>query len=324
MAAHAGVSRGTVSRVLNGDRYVSSNARDAVLRAIEVTGYVASSSARSLRTRRSDCVAVVLCEPGGKLWDDPNLSVLVGHSAEALAQHDIMMVLMLAGDADQRRRVVRSARAGFVDGLVLVSPHAGDALLDEFDSPRLPTVVCGRPLGHESGMPFVTADDSHGAHLAVQHLLAIGRRRIGTVTGPLDTPGGADRFQTWREDLGPLADERLVAHSPEFSYRGGVEAMERLLLQAPDLDAVFVAADVMAVGAMEALRRAGRRVPEDVAVVGFDDSAAATTTSPPLTTVRQPLDEVARALVRLLLQRIDGAPAQSIVIPTALVRRGSA
>lgn len=324
VAAASGVSRGTVSRVLNSGRYVSPQAREAVLDAIRRTGYVVNNSARSLVTRRSDCVGFVFCEPTEKLFEDPNFSVLIRACTQAFAEHDINMALMIAGDPDQRRRVIRSARGGFFDGLLIVSSHAGDALLDEFDSPNLPTVVCGRPVGHESAMPFVAADDLEGARTMVRYLVDSGRRRIATITGPLDTPGGTDRLESYREVLGPLASPDLVVSSPEYSHRGGAEAMALLLTQAPDLDAVFVASDLMAAGALETLRRSDRRVPDDVAVAGFDDSAIATTTEPALTTVRQPLEQVAREMVRLLLLRIEGEPAESVVLPTTLVRRGSA
>ena len=325
VAAASGVSRGTVSRVLNDGRYVSPEAREKVLAALHATGYVGNASARSLVTRRSGCVGLVFCEPEEQLFEDPNFSTIIRCCTQGFAEADLTLALLMAGEEHHRRRVIRSALSGYFDGLVVVPGHGGSALLAEFDTPQhLPVVVHGRPVGGAPDMLYVGADDRAGARTAVRHLLASGRRRVATVTGPLDTPAGADRLDSYRLELGDLAAPELVASSPEWSRRGGAEAMARLLEQAPDLDAVFVAADLMATGALETLREAGRSVPDDVAVVGFDDSPVALRTSPPLTTVRQPFDQLAREMVRLLVARIAEEDVGSVVLPTTLVRRGSA
>jgi DNA-binding LacI/PurR family transcriptional regulator len=157
----------------------------------------------------------------------------------------------------------------------------------------------------------------------VLHLRSRGRRTIGTITGPLDMPGGVERLAGYREVLGGEVNDRLIVVG-DYTQAGGEAAMERLLAQAPDLDAVFVASDLMAAGALAALRRAGRRVPEDVAVGGFDDSRIAMTSQPPLTTIRQPLARISREMVRLLLDLIAGQPPAAVILPTELVVRDSA
>jgi DNA-binding LacI/PurR family transcriptional regulator len=234
------------------------------------------------------------------------------------------MLLMVAGDQEQRARVVRYARGGYVDGLLLVSTHSGDEILDEFERAQLPTICCGRPLGHEHSIPYVAADDRGGARLMCRHLVSSGRQRIATITGPLDTPGGAGRLAGYHDVLGATATADLVATSPDWSYAGGEKAMTELLERVPDLDAVFVASDLMASGALAVLRRRGRAVPEEIVVGGFDDSPVAVTTEPSLTTIRQPLALVGREMVHQLLRLLDGEVVGSVILPTELVVRRSA
>jgi DNA-binding LacI/PurR family transcriptional regulator len=204
-----------------------------------------------------------------------------------------------------------------VDGALLVSSHSGDPLLDELREWDVPVVAIGRPLGHEGDVPYVLVDDREGARQMTRHLLKRGRRRLATITGALDTSGGLDRLEGFREVAGPSAP--FVEGG--YTLSGGTEAMKRLLAEHPDLDAVFVASDLMASGALIALRDAGRRVPEDVAVGGFDDSPIAASTRPMLTTVRQPWDRLSHEMVALLLAVIDGAAPSAIMLPTELVIR---
>ena len=326
VAREAGISRGTVSRVLNGGHNVSPEAMKAVNAAIRKTGYVVNRHARSLVTQRSDSVAFLLTEPQDRFFEDPNFNQLLRGCTTALAKHDIPLLLMIAGTEEERQRIGRYITSGHVDGVLLVSSHSGNPMVERLDEARMPVVACGKPLGHIGTTAYVAADDNEGARAMVRHLLAIGRRRIATITGPLDTPGGVDRLTGYRETLaeaGLPQDPALVAEG-DYSRRGGEAAMTRLLAAAPDLDAVFVASDLMADGAFAALQQAGRRVPEDVAVGGFDDSTIAATTRPPLTTVRQPWDRISAEMVRLLLSLIAGEPPASVIPPTELVLRTSA
>lgn len=232
---------------------------------------------------------------------------------------------MLAGTEDERRRITRYITAGHVDGVLLVSSHSGDPVAEELREAGVPLVACGKPIGLGSKVSYVAADDRDGARDMVRHLLSLGRRRIGVVTGPLDTPGGVERLAGYREVLaeaGVAADERLVV-SGDYSRASGEAGAERLLAQAPDVDAVFVASDLMAQGVLAALHRAGKRVPEDVAVGGFDDSPAATAATPALTTIRQPWDRISNEMVRVLLAQIGGEDPAAVILPTELVRRDS-
>jgi DNA-binding LacI/PurR family transcriptional regulator len=324
VAALAGVSRGTVSRVLNGGHDVSAAALAAVQNAILSSGYVVNQSARSLVTRTTNAVAFVLSEPQERLFEDPNFSVLLRCATQALAERNISLVLMIAGGPEDRDRELGYLRAGHVDGVLLVSSHGGDPLITALARDRVPFVVCGKPLGYGDDMPYVCADDRAGGQQMTQYLSDLGRRRIAMITGPLDTSGGYERLQGYFDVLGRRAPRRRVVSASEYSYAAGEAAMEQLLEQSPDLDALFVASDLVAAGALSVLRRSGRKVPEDVAVGGFDDSHVAVTTEPPLTTVRQPLERVAEAMVALLLDQIAGEPVRSVTLPTTIVRRESA
>lgn len=322
VAAVAGVSRGTVSRVLNGGHNVSGGAYEAVQRAIRKTGYVINQHARSLVTQRSDSVAFILSEPQDRLFEDPNFNILLHGCTQVLAEHDITLLLTIAGTNEDRKRVGRYVTGGHVDGALLISTHAGNPLIDELLGRNLPVVSCGKPLGHEREVSWVAADDRDGARQMVEYLRSRGHRTIATITGPLDTPGGVERLAGYREVLGDT-DPRLIV-TGDYTQAAGEQAMVQLLRQAPDLDAVFVSSDLMAAGAILALQRAGRRVPEDVAVGGFDDSKVATTSTPRLTTIRQPWARLSTEMVRLLLSRLAGEPPAVVILPTELIVRDSA
>jgi DNA-binding LacI/PurR family transcriptional regulator len=326
VAREAGVSRGTVSRFLNGGHYVSPAARRAVEAAIRKTGYVVNRHARSLSTGRSDSVAFLLTEPQEKFFEDPNFNVLLRGCTEHLARHDIPLLLMLAATDDDRRRLTRYITSGHVDGVLLVSSHSGDPVAVELRDAGMPLVACGKPIGLGSRVSYVAADDRDGAREMVRHLLAAGRRRIGMITGPLDTPGGTDRLAGYREVLaeaGLSYDPALVVEG-DYRRTGGEQAARRLLSQAPDMDAVFVASDLMAQGVVNALHQMGRSIPDDIAVGGFDDSPAATAVTPALTTMRQPFERISAEMVRMLLAQIAGEDTAGVILPTELVVRDSA
>ncbi|CAQ02656.1 LacI family DNA-binding transcriptional regulator [Clavibacter sepedonicus] len=324
VAAEAGVSRGTVSRVLNGGHWVSADKLQAVNAAIKKTQYRVNPHARGLVTRRSDSVAFLLTERHELLFEDPNFSRLMRGTAEALAERDVSLVLIMAGTPDEQRRAKEFIIAGHIDGVLLVSWHSGARdLVNDIHLAGVPVVACGVPLGFERSLGYVAADDEEGARTMTAHLRGLGRTRVETITGPPDTSGGTKRLEGYRAELGDAFDPALVAVG-DYGVESGARAMAELLERAPDLDAVFAANDLMATGALRVLAERGRRVPEDVAVGGFDDSPVAATASPALTTMRQPFDRVSSEMVRLLMQVIEGERPASIVLPTDLVIRDSA
>lgn len=327
VAAKAGVSRATASRVLNASPRVSPEAQEAVSAAMLELGYQPNQAARSLVTRRTGAVAVLFSEPEPKIFDDPHFARLIRAAARALADADTQMVLMLVHSPADQARAQRFLAGGHVDGALVFAPHQGDQLTAVARKLPLPVVFGGRPWGSLRGLHLVDNDNEGGGALATRHLIELGRRRITSVTGPADELSAIDRLAGWRAATG--ADDAATALLTEdggFTREGGARAMAALLERVPDLDAVFVASDLMAAGALDVLRRAGRRVPEEVAVVGFDDHPMiAPHTDPPLTSVRQDADNQVRQMVTHLLSLVRGEPvrAKREVLPTSLVRRAS-
>ena len=334
VARVAGVSRATVSRVINGSTTVDPAMRRLVEDAVAATDYVPNRAARSLVTRRTDSIALVVSEAEqrtvadpflGRMFTDPFFGRMVTGVMEVIRPRGVQLVLMLVDDADSRTHLVSYLRQGHVDGVVLISGHAADPLPGLLADAAVPAVLSGRP-GQPTPISFVEADQRAGTVLGVEHLVATGRRRIATLTGPLDMPSAQERLAGFRQAMAEHGLEEAGMVEGDFTQAGGAAAMRLLLEQAPDLDAVFIASDLMALGAVPVLNRAGRRIPEDVALVGFDDSSAALACDPQLTTVRQPLEEMAARMAELLLQQI-AEPAeslQSVVFHPTLVVRGSA
>jgi DNA-binding LacI/PurR family transcriptional regulator len=327
VGAVAGVSRATVSRVINRSPKVSPEARLAVERAIAELGYTPNRAARSLVTRRTDVVALFVSEPEERVFSDPIFAAVVRGMSAATADVDMTLVLVMAQDDDERERARRFLRRDHVDGVVLMSLHGDEPLPRQLVGEGMPTVQIGRPLGRAAA-PYVDADNRGGARLAVEHLLAGGRRAIATVTGPSNMNAGIDRFDGYRDALAAAAIELRPAlvEEGDFGEASGYRAMKALLLREPRIDGVFAASDLMALGALRALREAGREVPDDVGVVGFDDAPLASHSVPPLTTVRQPLDEMTARTAEILFRQIAGEQrgVERVVCETTLVRRRSA
>ncbi|MFF0060866.1 LacI family DNA-binding transcriptional regulator [Streptomyces sp. NPDC005279] len=326
VAARAGVGRGTVSRVINGSPRVSDRTRAAVEAAVAELGYVPNRAARALAANRTDAIALVVPEPEDRFFAEPYFSEMVRGVGAALADTEMQLLLTLAGSDRERRRLATYLAAHRVDGVLLVSVHADDPIPDMLEQLSIPAVISGRRSGRET-LAAVDSDNFEGARSAVAHLVARGRRTIGTITGRLDVYGAQCRLAGYRaalEAAGQTREARLTAPA-DFTEEGGRRAMRELLERCPDLDAVFAASDVMAAGARHVLREAGRRIPDDVALVGFDDSAVARHMDPALTSVRQPIEEMGRTMARVLLQEIKSGSAErpQIVLPTELVVRES-
>ena len=326
VAELAGVSRATVSRVINGKPRVSRETRQAVERAASRLGYVPNRAARSLVTRRSDSIGLVIPEPTGQFFGDPFFPRLVRGVTEGLAEPGVQLVLFMPQSSKDEARLASYLSGGHVDGVLLVSLHGLDPLPLELKRQGIPVVLCGRPLA-AAEVSYVDADNEHGAAQAVAHLVEQGRQAIATVAGPQDMGVGVDRLEGYRRALraaGRPLDSSLEEVG-DFTFEGGQAAMQALLERRPDLDAVVAANELAALGAISALRAAGRTVPDDVAVVGFDDSPVGLTANPPLSTIRQPTELMGREMTRLLLQTIstgDRTP-QHLILGTELVVRAS-
>ncbi|MEU5879539.1 LacI family DNA-binding transcriptional regulator [Spirillospora sp. NPDC047279] len=344
VAELAGVSPATASRVLTGSARVSAEARLQVEDAVERLGYV---------RRRTACpdsvpagaIAAVLCEDGARVFADPFYARLLWGVRKELDGRAPLIVLM-AGRPDEWRVATGFLRGGHAAGVLLVGSHRDHPAALMHATAGAPVLLAGRPLG-DATLPYVDVDNRGGAHAAVRHLLASGRTRIATIAGPADMGAGVDRLTGYRVAAHEAGMDMtgLVGHG-DFGRLAGEHAMDLLLHRRPDLDAVLAASDLMAAGALRALRRAGRRVPEDVAVVGFDDDPIAQRLRPRLTTVRQPVEELGARLARELRNRLGGgragggragggragggqasgrpAPDRGVVLKTSLIVRESA
>ncbi|WP_420311641.1 LacI family DNA-binding transcriptional regulator [Streptomyces sp. YS-B37] len=332
VAARAGVGRGTVSRVINGSPRVSDATRAAVEAAVAELEYVPNTAARALAANRTDAIALVVPEPETRFFAEPYFSDMLKGVGTQLADTELQLLLIFAGSDRERQRLAQYLAAHRVDGVLLVSVHADDPLPDLLAALEIPAVISG-PRSATEPLTSVDSDNYGGARSAVEHLLSRGRTRIAHITGRLDVYGAQRRVDGYRAallDAGHEVDEHLIQPG-DFTEEGGRRAMTELLLRRPDVDAVFAGSDVMAAGARQVLREEGRRIPDDVALVGYDDSAIARHMDPPLTSVRQPIEEMGRSMIDLLLSEIaDRRPAatrgperRQAVLATELVTRAS-
>lgn len=325
VAAEAGVSRATVSRVVNGSPSVSPAIAAAVQRAISELNYTPNRAARTLVSRQTQAIALLVPEEIGWFFSDPYLALVVKGIADRLEETDYVLNLLVSS-SDPGRKTRRYLTGGNVDGALVVSHHAGNRDLVEL-SQLVPTVFGGEPSIPGIDTPyFVDVDNTAGGQRATEHLLRTGRQHVATITGPLDMHASVDRLAGWRRAQAAAGrSDAAVAHG-DFSLLSGARAMRELLATHPDLDGVFVASDLMARGALGVLADAGRRVPDDVAVVGYDDNVAAVSEPPLLTTVRQPSTETGAEMADLLLRILAGDPPaeRGRILDTALVRRDTA
>ena len=328
VADRAGVSRATASRVLRGDKKVSEHARTVVLEAARAISYVPNLAARSLVTGRSDSVAFLVEETEERMFADPFFLGMLRSAQETVADAGLQLVFTVMTRPEDQERFLAYAAGGHVDGVLLLSLHGKDKLPQRLEDLGVPTVLSGRPLSRRRVLWYVDADNVGGGALATTYLLEHGRRHVATVAGPGDMCAGQDRLAGYRravEAAGLPYDDTLVSVG-DFTAGGGYDAAKRLLVARPDVDAIFAASDLAAFGVVRAVVESGRRVGDDVAVIGFDDIPAAAEQQPPLTTVRQPIPELGVAMTRLLLERISGQEpkARSTILPVELVLRETA
>lgn len=321
VAALAGVSRSTVSRVVNGSPSVSPEAVVAVQKAVETLGYSPNRAARSLASRQTHAIGLVVPEDTTRFFGDPFLAAVVAGISARLADSDYILNLLIASD-DPGDKMTRFVRNGGVDAAIIVSHHASDSFVDRI-AEAVPVVFGGRPSTTREGEYIVDVDNLQAARGATEHLLGLGRTRLATITGSMSMPVSVDRRAGFLAALADAGLESLGELDGDFSERGGAEAMRALLAGPVRPDALFVASDLMARGAISVLRGAGLRVPEDVAIIGFDDSSVAETMD--LTSVRQPMFSLGEELAGLIMTVLSGKHApRTTILPTELVVRASA
>lgn len=324
IARQTGVSRSTVSRVVNDQPNVRADVRQRVLDAIRESGYRPHAAARTLASQHSSTLGLILPHSVSFFFTDPYYAHLTKGIAQACNQYGYTLALFLVGSKEDEETIFpRICRRGMLDGVVVQSGHHGDqGIIGRMVDVSMPLVVLGRPFRSDN-VSYIDIDNINAAYHAVNHLARLGRRRIGTIAGPANSTVGLDRLEGYRKAIterGLEMDERLILEG-DFTEAGGYYAMQKMLPANPD--AVFAASDVMALGAIHAIRDAGLRIPEDVAIVGFDDLPLATLSDLQITTVRQPVVQFGIKAVEALIDQIENgntAPRR-IIMDTELVIR---
>ncbi|HCS61548.1 MAG TPA: LacI family transcriptional regulator [Microbacterium sp.] len=322
VAATAGVSRSTVSRVLNGSSAVSPEALESVREAIAKLNYVPNRAARSLASQQTYAIALIVPEDTTRFFGDPFFASIVAGITGALGGSDYLLNVLVASD-DPGNKMTSFVRNGGVDGALIVSHHASDAFIEQI-ADVVPVVYGGRPVHPRANDYYVDVDNVAGARVATEHLISRGYTRIATISGPLTMFPSIDRSQGFRTALQNAGLTPFTEVEGDYTEESGAEAAARIL-ETGTPDAIFAASDLMARGALRTLRSAGFRVPEGVALMGFDDAAVSASLDPPLTTVRQPMYELGETMANVLLARLaGGSPEHVTILPTELVVRASA
>lgn len=324
VAKLSGVSRSTVSRVINNDPNVRTATRERVLQVIQEVHYHPNTTAQSLVAGRTRVLGLVIPAAIPTMFSDPYFLILAQGITAACNARDYSIMLWLSEPEYERRAIDKIVHGSMVDGVVAASTLMNDTLLQALLDNNFPFVLVGR-APWDDRISYVDVDNRASAHEAVNHLLRLGRHRVATVSGPANMIAGADRLAGYEAAL----QERDLAVTPElvadgrFTEAGGYAAMQQLLPQQPD--AVFVASDTMALGVLRALREAGRRVPDDVAVVSFDDMPFASQTEVPLTTVRQPILRTGSVAAEILIDMMEepSPTVHRVILPAELIIRDS-
>lgn len=319
----AGVSVSTVSRALNGSAEIPESTRNRILEIARAHHYVVDERARNFRLQRSHTIALVCPYLGEsrRMISDPFYMEMLGAVTDALDAHNYDVIVSrvpAAEDSWCRNYAVK------VDGFIIIDRSLNDLSLAALQALNAHFVVWGPPM---PGQDYLTVgcDSIAGARSAVQHMLGLGRRRIGFIGGHRDMVETHQRFIGYQQGIaeaGLLLDSALVAFT-DFTPQQGIKAVRELLQSTPDLDGLFVCSDVMSIAIMEFLRAEGRRVPDDVSVVGYDDIQLAAYCSPRLTTIRQHIYEGGQRMVTALFGLIEGNEAESVTLSAELIIRDS-
>jgi len=326
VAALSGVSRSTVSRAINGGAKVSPATQAAIDKAISDLGFSPNRAARSLATQRADSIALVIPEPDGRVLVDPFFAMTLNGITESLKNTEVQLVLLIARQGEKAGQTLRYLRGGHVDGAIVVSHHQSDELETALAGSSMPSVFIGRPWELSEDLLYVDTDNVAGGRLAAGHLAKAGRRRIATVAGPADMSPARDRTEGFRQALAAAGLEPAGVEHGNFTTAGGAAAAVRLLDADPGIDGIFAASDLMALGVLSVLGARGLKVPEDVSLVGYDNHGIAATSTPPLTTVVNPMIEMAQRAGGMLLAEIEnpGSHRAPVIYPPELVIRRSA
>ncbi len=325
IARLSGVSRSTVSRVINHSPNVRAEVRERVQQVLRDTNFQPNVAARSLAAGSTHILGLVVPMRVSHMFIDPYFPLLVQGVSAACNERDYTIMLWLEEPEYERRMIRQILHSGLIDGAVVSTLQVHDSLIDAFLEHKFPFVVIGR-MEESRPINFVDVDNVGSACEAVEYLISLGRRRIATITGSLIQYVSNDRLEGYRmamEKAGlPIQPEWVVEGS--FTQAGGYAAMRSML--SCGIDAVFAASDAMAQGAAQAIQEAGLSIPEDIALVGFDDMPFAALMNPPLTTVRQPIQQMGCKAVEMLVNILKGQTCElpnHVILPTELVVRQS-
>ncbi len=325
IARKAGVSRSTVSRVINDDPNVKTETREHVLKIIEEERYNPNTIARMMVTGRTQVIGVVVPHEYHVFFNDPYYfpALLEGVSAATVERDYAMLLWVRQSGEDEGIFYRRILQNGLMDGVILASAAINHSLIGYLIEMNIPLAMVERPGTYDNLVNYVTIDNAAAARTVVEHLISNGRRRIGIMAGAMDNMDAVERLEGFREamrDAG-LRDD-LIAYG-DFQRSIAHDNTKQLLDQG--VDAIFSSSDIMALGIYEALQQTGCRIPDDVAVVGFDDLPTATRLDPPLTTIRQPLRDKGAVATGLLLDAVERKShvAQHVVLPATLIIRQS-
>lgn len=326
VAELANVSKSTVSRVVNEDDSVAQETRERVLAAIAATGYRVNQSARALVSNKTGAIAVAIYEHLATYFTSAFSGAMVTSLQEFFFEKNFHVLVLPAPDSKRQERIEKYIFDGHVDGAILLGPVNEDILLKDLMAANIPLAISGRPLASQQA-PYVDIDNRGASEKVVEEIIASQRTKIGFVSGKLSNPSAADRLLGYRraiEKAGLPDDESLIGVG-DWGYESAVIATQEILSKHPDLDAIFCSNDLMATAALSVIKESGRTVPDDVAIVGFDNSPIALRTTPALTSVSQDPERYARELGEMLLKQISGASSSPspVILPTEIVWRES-
>lgn len=323
IAKAVGVSRATVSLALNGKPGVAPETRRQVLKTAKKLSYKPNALAKGLVLRRTETLGVIIPDISSPFYAE----LVRGVEQEASANGYHLILCTTAGKLSKEELYLRLLGERRVDGMILMTPRGDEEVIRQLQSEEFPLVVADRDVQAADGVVEVIVDNLHGALIAMEYLIGLGYRRIGFIGGTPTLQASRDRLRGYQlaihEHGLPFQDDWVC--TGDFLKEGGYRCMKELISIEPPLDAVFAASDLMAIGAIQAIREVGKRVPDDIAIVGFDDIPLAAHFDPPLTTVRQPMAEMGAMACRLLLQLIRGEEIleRKVILQTELIVRGS-
>jgi DNA-binding LacI/PurR family transcriptional regulator len=324
IARSAGVSRATVSRVINNSAKVSPKLEKAVKKAIEKYNFTPNVTARRLARGQSGLIALLMEESGEEFFQNPFWGEVVQGFSSVITSAGMQPLLLIRPKSGTEESLFSILRAGQMDAIAIFSWHRPVKSFEKLLDPKM-IVVLGGDLGGSKNFPFVDVDNVKGGYLAAKHLIDLGCENIVTITGDLKLQSGRDRLDGYEQALkasGLKVDDNLIFHG-DFTQAKAEKITKRLIENKTKFDGIFAANDLSAVGVINELNRKGISVPGKVKVVGFDDSPIARHHEPSISTIRQPIRELGAEVAATLLSILEGKPVENKILDVQLIKRDS-